>query len=78
MKSDQRSVRRRYRNDVQMKRLRAGYKTQKEFAREVGICSSVLCEIECNKRFLSSPIALRICEVLECKMDDLFIRRDIL
>lgn len=69
-------IKRKYRNNVLRKRLQAGYKTQKDFAAAVGICPSVLCEIECDKRFLSTPVALRIAEVLECKIDDLFVRRD--
>lgn len=76
MKTIPQEIKRKYRNDVLRKRLQAGFKTQKGLAESLGICPSVLCEIESNKRFLSSPVGLRIAEVLECKLDDLFIRRD--
>ena len=76
MKTMPQEIKRRYRNNVLRKRLQAGFKTQKGFAESLGICPSVLCQIESDKRFLSAPIALRITEVLECKLDDLFIKRE--
>ena len=76
MKTIPQEIKRRYRNNVLRKRLEAGFKTQKDFAESLGICPSVLCEIESNKRFLSAPIGLRIAEVLECKLDNLFIKRN--
>ena len=76
MRTGHQSVKRRFRNNVLLKRLQAGFKTQKGFAESLGICPSVLCQIESDKRFLSAPIALRITEVLECKLDDLFIKRE--
>lgn len=65
-------TKRRYRNRVLSLRLRAGFKTQKEFAEAVGICPSVLCEIESNKRFLQAPLALQMRDVLGCALDDLY------
>jgi DNA-binding XRE family transcriptional regulator len=66
-------IKRKYQNNVLLMRLKAGFAKQKEFAKRTGICPSVICEIESGKRFLSSLYALRIAEVLECKLDDLFI-----
>ena len=76
MKTICQEIKRRYRNNVLRKRLEAGYKTQKDFAERIGICPSVLCEIESNKRFLSSPYALSMAEVLECPLNDLFTERN--
>jgi DNA-binding XRE family transcriptional regulator len=65
-------MRTKYRNNVQLLRLKAGIAKQKTFAEKLGIKPQILCEIESNRRFLSSVYALRICEVLGCRMDELF------
>jgi len=65
-----------YQNNVMLLRLKAGYKTQKEFAERIGISPTILCDIESNRQFLSSANALRISEILQCSLDDLFERRD--
>lgn len=75
MKNVAEVVRLNYRNKVLTHRLAHGFKTQKEFAEKVGISPSIICAIESNERFLSSPYALRICEVLDCKMEDLFEKK---
>ncbi len=71
-----RDIKRNYRNEVLRKRLQAGFKSQKDFALSLRICPSVLNEIECDKRFLSAPVALRMAEVLGCKLDELYVRRN--
>jgi len=68
-------IKRKYRNRVLHVRLKAGIKTQKELAKLTGIRPSILCEIESNKAFLSTPYALRIKEALTCSLDDLFETR---
>ena len=68
-------VKREYRNNVQLMRLRAGIPKQKELASRTGIRASTLSEIESNQVFLSSAYALRIAEVLGCKIDELFEKR---
>ena len=70
-----REMKQRYRNRVLQARLEAGIETQKELARLSGIASSVLCDIESNRLFLSSPYALRLNEVLGCGLDQLFEKR---
>jgi transcriptional regulator with XRE-family HTH domain len=57
-------------------RLKAGFAKQKEFAIRSGICPTVICELESGKRFLSSLYALRIAEVLGCRLDDLFVPKN--
>jgi DNA-binding XRE family transcriptional regulator len=69
-------IKRTYKNNVLQMRLRAGYAKQKEFADRIGICSSIVCDIESNRRFLSSAYGLRIAEVLNCSINDLFIKRE--
>ena len=66
------SIRKGYRNTVLLLRLQAGFVKQKDFAEKTGISPQTVSEIESNKRFLSSPYALRIAEVLGCSLDDLF------
>jgi len=61
-----------YRNRVLERRLKAGFKTQKEFAEEIGISPTILCDIESNRRFLSAVYGLRIAEVLGCGLGDLY------
>jgi len=68
-------TKRNYINKVLELRLAAGYKHQKDFAADVGIAPSIICDIESNRRFLSSVYALRIADVLGCRMDDLFQRK---
>ena len=68
-------IKRTFTNRVLELRLAAGYKRQKEFAADVGISPSIICDIESNRKFLSSVYALRMAEVLGCKLDDLFERK---
>jgi len=65
-------IKEKYQNNILSLRLKAGYKTQKDFAKRIGINPSILCDIESNHQFLSSAYALRIAEVLDCSLDDLF------
>lgn len=65
-------VKRRFRNRVLPARLQKGLKTQKELSERTGIRPSILCDIESNKIFLSSIYALRIADVLGCKLDELY------
>jgi DNA-binding XRE family transcriptional regulator len=65
-------VKRNYRNRVLEMRLKAGYAKQKKFASRLGISPTILCDIETNKRFLSSIYAIRIKQVLNCSLDDLY------
>jgi len=68
-------IRREYRNAVLQQRLKAGYKTQRAFAERVGISPSTLCDIESNRLFLSSTHALRIRDVLNCSLDELYEKK---
>ena len=70
-------IRRSYENTVLLMRLRAGFKHQKDLASETGISPSILCDIESNRKFLSSSYALRIAEVLGCTINDLFARKNL-
>jgi len=68
-------IKRDYRAKVLEHRLKAGIKNQKEFAELTGIAPSILSDLESSRLFLSSPYALRIAEVLDCKVDDLYERK---
>jgi len=68
-------IKRTFTNRVLELRLAAGYKRQKDFAADVGIAPSIVCDIESNGKFLSSVYALRIADVLGCRLDDLFQRK---
>lgn len=69
-------IKRNYENNVLTMRLKAGFAKQKLFAERIGISPTILCDIESNRQFLSSVYALRIAEVLDCKLDDLFGKRN--
>ena len=75
MRKATREIKAKYQNNVLMMRLKAGYKTQKEFAQRIRISPTTLCDLESNRQFLSSAYALRIAEVLGCSLDDLFEKR---
>ncbi len=75
MTSVSNQIRQTYQNRVLERRLRAGFKTQKEFAAEIGISPTILCEIESNRQFLSSIYGLRISEILGCRLDDLYEKK---
>jgi DNA-binding XRE family transcriptional regulator len=75
MKSATDQIRKTYRNNVLQLRLKAGFAKQKAFADRLGISPSTLCEIESNRRFLSSVYGLRIAEILACTLNDLFIKK---
>jgi DNA-binding XRE family transcriptional regulator len=66
-----------YRNNVLKLRLRLGYKTQKDFAATLGVCPGLLCDVESNRRFLTSSLALRISEVTGCSLDELYIKKGV-
>lgn len=68
-------IKRNYENRVLQMRLKAGYKTQKALAKRAGISPTTLCDIESNRRFLSSAYALQLAEVLNCKIDELFSKK---
>ena len=68
-------IKRSYLNAVLQKRLQAGIAKQKDLAERTGIRPSILCDIESNRIFLSSVYALRIAEILGCKVDDLYEKR---
>jgi DNA-binding XRE family transcriptional regulator len=67
-----RRIRARYRNRLRECRLRSLIPTQQELARRAGLSRSVVNALELNRRFLSSPHALLIAEVLDCSLDDLY------
>ena len=68
-------IKRNYRTRVLECRLKAGIPKQKELALRTGIPSSIVSDLESGRQFLSSPYALKICEVCGCKLDDLFERK---
>jgi DNA-binding XRE family transcriptional regulator len=68
-------VKRNHVNNVQILRLKAGYRTQKEFSEVTNISPTILNAIESNRKFLSSVYAIRIAEVLGCTIDELFSRK---
>jgi len=68
-------VKRNYRTRVLECRMKSGIPKQKDLAERTGIPASIVSDLESGKLFLSSPYALRICEVCGCKIDDLFERK---
>jgi DNA-binding XRE family transcriptional regulator len=50
---------------------------QENLARMTGISRSTINAIENNRIFLSAPYALLIAEVLGCKIDDLYEKRNV-
>lgn len=67
-------IKRRYRNQVRLCRLRAGIPTVAILARVLGISRSMVSELEHQRRFLCAPHALVIAEALKCRLDDLYLR----
>ena len=65
-----------YKNRVRKCRLEARVATQEDLARMTCIGRTTISALENNRLFLSSPYALRIAEVLGCKLDDLFCEKD--
>ena len=49
-----------------------GYHSQKEFAEELGVSTSLLCYWENSFFMPSSPNIKKLCDVLECTVDELF------
>ncbi|MDP8236988.1 MAG: helix-turn-helix domain-containing protein [Candidatus Erginobacter occultus] len=72
-----RKVARQYRNRVRDCRLRAMVAKQEELATMTGISRSTINALENNRIFLSSPYALVIAEVLNCRLDDLYEKQEI-
>jgi ribosome-binding protein aMBF1 (putative translation factor) len=70
-----RDVKNRYRALVLERRLKAGISKQKTLAEMSGIPRSILSDLESGKTFLSSAYALRLAEVLDCSIDDLYVPR---
>ncbi|KQC16044.1 MAG: hypothetical protein APR56_10315 [Methanosaeta sp. SDB] len=66
-----------YRNRVRDCRLRAMVAKQEELATMTGISRSTINALENNRIFLSSPYALVIAEVLNCRLDDLYEKQKI-
>jgi len=67
---------RQYRNRVRDCRLRALIAKQEDLADRTGISRTTINALENNRLFLSSAYALLIAEVLGCKLDDLYEKRD--
>lgn len=65
-----------YRNRVRECRLRALVATQEDLSKKTGISRSTINALENNRLFLSSQYALLIAEVLNCKLDDLYERKN--
>lgn len=66
-----------YRNRVRECRLRAMVAKQEDLANMTGISRSTINALENNRLFLSSPYALLIAEVLGCKLDELYEKRNV-
>jgi transcriptional regulator with XRE-family HTH domain len=56
--------------------LRALIARQGDLATRTGISRSTMNALENNRLFLSSPYALRIAEILGCRLDDLYEKRN--
>ena len=67
---------RQYRNRVRECRLQALVAHQDDLANMTGISRSTINALENNRLFLSSAYALLIAEVLGCKLDELYEKRD--
>ena len=66
-----------YRNRVRDCRLRAMIRKQEDLATMTGISRSTINALENNRLFLSSPYALLIAEALNCRLNDLYEKRNI-
>ena len=66
-----------YRNRVRDCRLRAMIPKQEDLATMTGISRSTINALENNRLFLSSPYALLIAEALNCRLNDLYEKRNI-
>ena len=64
-----------YRNRVRSCRMRAEVATQADLAGMTGLSRSTINALEKNRLFLSSHYALLIAAALNCKLDDLFEKR---
>jgi len=71
-----RSIAKRYQNRVRDCRLRALIHKQEDLARMTGINRSTINALENNKIFLSSHYALILTEALNCRLDDLFEKKN--
>lgn len=69
-------VTKQYRNRVRECRLRAMIAKQEDLAEMTGISRSTINALENNRLFLSSTYALLITEALDCKLDELYERRN--
>ena len=69
-------VAKQYRNRVRDCRLRAMIAKQEDLAKMTGINRSTINALENNRLFLSSTYALIIAEALNCKLDELYEKRN--
>lgn len=67
---------RQYRNRIRECRLQALVAHQDDLANMTGISRSTINALENNRLFLSSPYALLIAEALNCKLDELYEKRN--
>jgi len=65
-------VKARYRCRVKEEREKAGIMKQVDLARQIGVRRQFIFQLEEGEIFLSSPMALILCEIFGCKMDDLY------
>ena len=69
-------VTKQYRNRVRECRLQAMIAKQEDLAKMTGISRSTINALENNRLFLSSAYALTIAETLDCKIDELYEKRN--
>lgn len=66
----------RWKNRLRECRLRALVVTETDLARKVGLSPSTVSRIENQKVFLTAQNALKIAEVLNCGIGDLYIKNN--
>ena len=69
-------VTKQYRNRVRECRLQAIVAKQEDLAKMTGISRSTINALENNRLFLSSPYALLIAGALDCRLDELYEKRN--
>lgn len=65
-------VKERYRSRVREEREKAGIMKQVDLARMVGVRRQFIHQLEEQRIFLSSPMALILSEIFGCSLDDLY------
>jgi len=68
-------VAKQYRNRIRDCRMNALVQKQEDLSDMTGISRSTINALENNRLFLSSHYALLIAAALDCKLDDLFVKR---